>query len=384
MDVVSLEAGLAFAPPEFLDIITEKVRKKCPKSFQALENTCRTFRDSARRCTKSLVEIMSNDKETQIDSKPERESGSTSPSAQLLEEIKKRPGLSKLVVMEPKDSEWRRGSPVLEALSSTSWFDCEVFGIVTPVPEPTEFSGGYTLFPWEGSYGEHALSGSKASVRKLTLTNFDFNSTNSELAETIQGFPFLKSLKLQGYGQIGEPLELENLVKLDVSNLMTGPPAMEMVHSIANTAAVPQDLVWRLPKLQNLSAPVLCLISEASGKLLVLSSLKNCCSLPSTLETLELVWTLTLRFTGGLWPFVDQSFSHVLESSDCPLLRSICVRMSPDVEAPDMSAERVRSLFTAECLRIFSASPQLENVIFNRSNGEEMVKWERETLGAGV
>lgn len=106
-----LETSFDRLPPELLDMITNKVRQSCPRSFQALERTSRGLRDSARRCSKTLVMAphkslwgFLDQKQERVDHHIEQIEGVAPinlklPEEILFKEIVLRPGLPKLVLM---------------------------------------------------------------------------------------------------------------------------------------------------------------------------------------------------------------------------------------------------------------------------------------------
>lgn len=257
---------------------------------------------------------------------------------------------------------------------------CKIIGEKQTIQEPSEFTGEYAFTLWKRSYSRSALRKSKASLRKLSLTSFDFDAFKSKLAGMIQDFPSLASLELGGFGVIGDSFAHANLVKLDVSNLLIGPYAKELLYLMASGSAVPQGRDWKLPKLRHLSAPVCCSVSENSADILLLNSIEGCHFLPSSLQTLVLAWKFSLRVRGWHGPSAVKPFSQMLETSDCPMLRSICVQIDSPFEASNMSADQIRLLFAAGVARMFTVSPFLGEVSFEQSNGEVIVKWTRNAL----
>ncbi|GAQ83339.1 hypothetical protein KFL_001440265 [Klebsormidium nitens] len=151
-------------PAEVLDTIVEKVRSSCGESFQALGATSRELRDSARRCTKTLVVTPSKEVEKRFMQEASQDSSlSMHLNEFLLEEISKRPGLSELVMSEPGFLNRSGRFSVLTSLSSVRWTKCTFLGH-TACPS----SSGH-LVTWDGSFCKRVLSGSKESLEKLRL-----------------------------------------------------------------------------------------------------------------------------------------------------------------------------------------------------------------------
>ncbi|GAQ83338.1 hypothetical protein KFL_001440260 [Klebsormidium nitens] len=158
-----LRASFDLLPTEVLDIIVEKVRRDCGESFQALGITSRELRDSARRCTRTLVVTPSEDIEKQTVKEASKD-GSLSMHLNefLLEEISKRPGLSELVMSEPGFLSWSGTISILTSLSSVRLTKCSLLAHACA-------SDPGNLVTWEGSFCESALSFSKESLKKLSL-----------------------------------------------------------------------------------------------------------------------------------------------------------------------------------------------------------------------
>lgn len=122
-------------PSELVDIITKKVQQSCPKSFQALEQTCGGLRDSARRCSKTLVMTPSKCVRAysalkRMKAKSERAEGTPSaksklPREKFCEELSLRPTVSKLKIEDTRYHRQfgKRGCPnsVLKTLKKCPW-----------------------------------------------------------------------------------------------------------------------------------------------------------------------------------------------------------------------------------------------------------------------
>lgn len=163
-----------------------KVRKGCRKSFRALARINREFRDSVRRCTKTLVVTPSP-----IEACPEN-SGSLSMHLNevLSEEIKKRPGISELVMSEPVILDRSGRFYIFKSLSSIPWTVCTLRG------QACASWLGHQFVAWNGSFCKRVLSASKESLKELNIQRFDLEE--SALLELGQLYPNLSVLKVEG------------------------------------------------------------------------------------------------------------------------------------------------------------------------------------------
>jgi hypothetical protein len=177
----AVSRGFDLLSVEIVDIITEKVRQECSKSFQALEKTSKNLRDSARRCSKTVVvTLFEKSEQHAVRTKGEKKKGnktgkrevgrSKHPDDLLSTEMSMRPGLKGLVVLEPHfGTELALGSislvseSVLCCLPSLSWMTCMI----------KDFGDSWKqVFTWL------LLPASKGSLQKLTLTGCVHRSRN--------------------------------------------------------------------------------------------------------------------------------------------------------------------------------------------------------------
>lgn len=305
----------------------EKVRDTCRESFQSLGGTSKEFRDSARKCTRTLVVTPSKAVEKRTVKKSSRDSSlSTRLNKYLLEEIKKRPGISDLVMSEPGFLKRGGRFSILTSLSSVPWASCTMLG---------RACNGHKFFAWDGSFCERVLSGSKQSLTKLSMVSFDFEG--STLLQLGQHFPKLAALKVdskiyKSYQACTLP-QHDKLLRLDIATI--GPFKEIETHRMSTGGKAPRcrtvsaqtdhRCIWP-PNVKHLTVAAFC-AEDPTTKILISIPLAGLSSLPYSLETLEL-WNcpgktgITAGDTGlqKFVPYVQywrHQIAHCFKTSKC-------------------------------------------------------------------
>ncbi|GAQ78475.1 hypothetical protein KFL_000130575 [Klebsormidium nitens] len=199
-------------PPELLDIITNKVRQSCPKGFRALERASRGLRESARRCSKTLVvapsdwvrEQSDGDSETADDEQIDEQVQWVPPAITsklpegliLLKEFSLRPGLSKLVMTDTsferiKEETRCEAFSVLKILTDFPWEDAEIDGSFCEKRERR------LCRIWEEEFPQTIIAKCATSLKRLTITRFEFRQEHT-VVSFLQGLPKLEALTLDG------------------------------------------------------------------------------------------------------------------------------------------------------------------------------------------
>jgi hypothetical protein len=295
------------------------------KSFQALEKTSKNLRDSARRCSKTVVVTLFEKSEQHAvrtkgekkkgDKTGKREAGrSKHPDDLLSTEMSMRPGLKGLVVLEPHfDTEVALehtslvSGSVLCCLSSLPWMTCMV-------KDPGN--------SWKQVFTWVLLPASKGSLQELTLTGCVF--TGAEIVQLLEGFVNLKYLKLGGYVAYGcectiKSQEHKKLTELDISGLQS--PLRGVLTSKGPCVSLGGHFSLDLPGLQQLA---LIFDDDAPGAMTLEMS-----SFPRSLVDLRI-------------KFEDSSqgppLFNVLKlvARDCPLLQELHL-LTRNVKYPEFS-----------------------------------------------
>lgn len=320
-----LEPTFDRLPFELLDIITKKVRQSCAKSFHALEQISKALRDSARRCSKTLVMTprrrvwrMSPDKREKVD----RES--KLPKDILFEGIRQRPRLSKLVMTSTNHRSFEEPSQrsVLKTLTECPWEDVEING------NSCERRGRTT---WENEFPQTIVSACANSLKRLFLTQFNIGELRS-VVSFLQDFPKLETLTLEGVStgwlspQSTFHVDNEKVSRLEIAGFISpllgvflSPVDQHIAHDYAFVSA-------NLPNLRHLSATVYngkmrgdLRHREWSMPLMV--GVPGFC-FPSSLEILKVYWR---QF---LYEDFRPASLYAMLGRDCPQLRELHVRLS--------------------------------------------------------
>lgn len=335
---MALELELTFdrLPLELLDVITNKVRQS-PKSFRALEQTSRGLRDSARRCSKTLV-VGSWKRQGRSVYRPERANDheqtnplSTFVSLRLTDfrlakeilskELSLRPNLAKLKIRDKSYERQETGclSSVsgLKSLTGFPWEDVEIGGK----------HGKTSWRTWELEYPQTIVSECANTLKRLTIKRFEYAAVRT-IASFLQRFPKLETLTLQGnllgLDSSDDSVHVihENLTSLNIANLSCASRGVFLAQGDRHD--VPEDafLSANLPSLRGLSAN----ICDRRSAL-------QCCpktpltwevadfTFPSSLAVLQLYWR---HFSYG--DFRPASLYPMLQR-DCPQLQELHVRM---------------------------------------------------------
>lgn len=297
----SFRSSFDLLPAEVLDMIVEKVRSDSGESFQALGGTSRAFLASARRCTRTLVvaPLKEVEKRTVALEASHRDSSlSVHLNEVLLEEIRKRPSLSELVMNEPGNPHWGGGFSIVTALLGVRWTKCTMLGHACA-------SGPSHLTAWDGSFCKRVLSGSEESLEKLSLRSFQLEE--STLLELGQLFPNLEALKVGGsVGECDLPKH-DKLSQLDVSGLQW----FKKCPTVGISTSVRPNFrgfiatsvlrgVWP-PNVSQLIVAGCCEEEPACSKISILHPLGSPPSLPCTLVVLEVNWQMCDKTRGLLF-----------------------------------------------------------------------------------
>lgn len=289
----------------------------------------------------------------------------------LVEEIYKRLGLSKLKLHESilLNLEASSKSSVIESLSGVSCRTCTIVGHDSHSAQafPRQFVS------WDGSVGKRVLFASNASLKKLTLVDFDFSE--SKPSQLAQQFVNLVSLKLGGYG-CADNLQHDTLEELDISGLRhpASPPKRDDVQG-----------AW-LPSLHHLTAPACYQVESlrtGSGKILLLGPLAERHSLPCNLKVLTLHWRMYLDIRDAVNRSRGKLLYTLLWGSDCPHLQRIDVQVTDPMAKHGtlVSFARIGQMHRAEAGLLFRTCPSLQELCFKAFDGDCMVKWVRTPQG---
>jgi hypothetical protein len=272
----------------------------------------------------------------------------------LAREIRLRPGLKNLVVLETDLA-------IAEALSRVSWVSCTLSGTET-VPACSIHEVGLSKFLFQAS---------NDSLKELTLTGFsiEFESLQA-LLEPLSQLRCLKVCKCEiqtcwPTWDAVKSVELENLMELDLSGTLYTRPDIEETESGILVLAV-RSSVFKAPSLRYLT------IGRQKDDL---SGNADCIDLflwwellpfPSTLEILQLDYWYGSRLLASL----IETTTYKVSEAACPMLREIHLRNFNH-------AAQSRSKFEAIVDYICVEFPQLEKFGFRASSRDENGEWTR-------
>ncbi|GAQ78473.1 hypothetical protein KFL_000130560 [Klebsormidium nitens] len=364
-------------------MITEKVRQSCAKSFQALEQTSKGLRDSARRCTKTLV--VTPLKRARGLSACERGTADGElidgalpvnlklPKEILVEELSLRAGLIKLVITDTsyRSEEEHCNFSFLRILTEVPWEDVEIEG--TSCGQRCRTSCRTT---WEDEYPKKIVSACATGLKRLVITGFHFRFERTVFS-FLERFPKLEALTLEGLSMARHDLDYDFVVKHEhlASLNIAGLYCPYLGVGVFLTPEYQPDVDFpfalvsaNLPSLRHLSATVYDAGSRMSSRRMCPSPLLVNIpgfTFPNTLRVLELYWR---HFS--YVDFRPASLYEMLEK-DCPQLQELHVRM----DTPSSKNAKERTLkWVSEQEKPLEGCPELRELTFEMS--ENGGKWE--------
>lgn len=359
---VTLPCVFGLIPSEIMDIITDEVRRDSPQSFHALEGTCTELRNSARRCTQTLILKHPSSAGTttvrcRLNGSKDGNFGEgfccSCSTCSLAREIRLRPCLKNLVVLETDLA-------TAEDISRVSWKFCTLSGAET-IPACKIHEVGLSNFLFQAS---------NDSLRELTLTGFsiEFESLQA-LLELLSQLRRLKGCNCEirtcwPTWDAVKSVELENLTELDLSGTLYTRPIYEETETGTLVPGV-RGSVFKAPRLRYWT------IGRQKDDLPRTADCRDLflwwelLPFPSTLEILHLDYWYGCPLLASLIGTTDN-----LEEAACPMLREIHLRNFNHTA-------QCRIDFRLTVAYICVEFPHLEKFGFRASSRDENGEWTR-------